>query len=346
MRPLTSVRLQLAFAQEQGVAAASCLAGTGISEAALADPDAIIEASQELRFIENLCAHLPAPVLQGLAMGQRYLLSSYGPWGFALLSSKTFRDAVELGLRYLSLTYSFMDIQLEEDPAREEVSLVLDVAHLPPITRPYLLGREASAIMVIQEALFGGRLPLLALEFALPPQPSEPFRAIFDSVPRFNCTRSRAIFSADLLAMPLPQANPVTARLCEEQCQLLLAKRDGQGQVTAAVRQHLLRQPGYFPSMEEVADGLAVSTRTLRRQLLREDTHFQAVIDGVRRMLAEQWLATDMLALDAIALRLGYTDTSNFIHAFRRWTGATPAKYRRDAKRHAQYTQASSAHRE
>ena len=34
-------------------------------------------------------------------------------------------------------------------------------------------------------------------------------------------------------------------------------------------------------------------------------------------------------ALEVIAERVGYSDLANFTRAFRRWTGTTPAQYRR-----------------
>lgn len=330
LRAITSVRLQVAYAAEQGISVARSLAGCGVDAAMLQQADATIEAEQELAVIRNLCRELDDPVVHGLAMGQRYHLSSYGVWGFALLSSPTFGDAIRLGLRYLGLTFAFLDIRLEE--VGDEAILVLDDTALDDEVRPYLLARDSSAIMVIQEELFSLRVPLTTLNLRLPPQDSAPFEAVFGRAPVFAAARSEAAFANGLLAMLLPQANPVTARLCEEQCHQLLVQRHSRGGIAAGLRRRLLQYPGRFPDMEVLAQEMHMSSRTLRRHLDKEGTGYQELLDEVRRMLAEQWLTLGILTLEEISERLGYSELSNFIHAFRRWTGQSPARFRRAMK--------------
>lgn len=77
-------------------------------------------------------------------------------------------------------------------------------------------------------------------------------------------------------------------------------------------------------SMDAVAAALGVSTRTLRRQLAGEATSYRRLVDEVRLELAERMLATGLLSVEDVALRLGYAEASSFIHAFRRLTGRTP----------------------
>ncbi len=80
--------------------------------------------------------------------------------------------------------------------------------------------------------------------------------------------------------------------------------------------------------MAEVAAGLAMSERTLRRRLTAVGTRYQSLLDEVRQALAEEMLDTGLLSVEDVAQRLGYAEASSFIHAFRRWRGETPARYR------------------
>ena len=50
----------------------------------------------------------------------------------------------------------------------------------------------------------------------------------------------------------------------------------------------------------------------------------------MRRALAEEMLTATPLSVSDVAIRLGYAESSTFIYAFKRWTGATPAAYRRE----------------
>ena len=82
--------------------------------------------------------------------------------------------------------------------------------------------------------------------------------------------------------------------------------------------------------MTDVAAGIGLSTRTLRRRLAAEGASYQGVLDEVRESLAERMLATGRLTVEDVAQRLGYAEASSFIHAFRRWKGTTPAAYVRE----------------
>jgi AraC-like DNA-binding protein len=82
-------------------------------------------------------------------------------------------------------------------------------------------------------------------------------------------------------------------------------------------------------SVEEVARALALSPRTLQRRLERAGTTFGALIDDARRSAALEHLRNPRVAIKETAFLLGFSEPSTFYRAFRRWTGATPASYRR-----------------
>ncbi|WP_309645815.1 helix-turn-helix transcriptional regulator [Phenylobacterium sp.] len=82
------------------------------------------------------------------------------------------------------------------------------------------------------------------------------------------------------------------------------------------------------PTFACVAAKLVVSHRTLRRRLKAEGTSYSKLLAMVRLEAARRCLANDNLTIDEIAYQLGYTEPTNFRHAFRRWTGQPPSAYR------------------
>ena len=78
---------------------------------------------------------------------------------------------------------------------------------------------------------------------------------------------------------------------------------------------------------------LAVSQRSLQGKLKEEGTTYQAVLDSVRRELATAYLEDDGLSLAEIAFLLGYADQSAFNHAFHKWTGDSPLRFKEREKR-------------
>jgi AraC-like DNA-binding protein len=86
------------------------------------------------------------------------------------------------------------------------------------------------------------------------------------------------------------------------------------------------------PGLGRVARQLGVSQRSLQDRLRREGTSYQAVLDSVRKQLATAHLLEGELSLAEIAFLLGYADQSAFTHAFRKWTGTSPTRYRECAR--------------
>lgn len=145
--------------------------------------------------------------------------------------------------------------------------------------------------------------------------------------PRFGSDVNRGVFDAGLLDLPMPQANELTARACEEQCAAILAGRRVRGGVAEQVRRRLAALDGPR-SMAEVARELHLSPRTLRRRLADEGTAFRALAEEVTITFAEELLADPALTVDDIAARLGYSDGSSLTRAFVRVHGIPPGRYR------------------
>ena len=77
-------------------------------------------------------------------------------------------------------------------------------------------------------------------------------------------------------------------------------------------------------SIEAVAGKLGLSRQTLYRRLRAEGVTFEQVLDGLRRELAEQYLAGAKVSVDETAYLTGFSDRAAFSRAFKRWTGRSP----------------------
>ncbi len=94
-----------------------------------------------------------------------------------------------------------------------------------------------------------------------------------------------------------------------------------------------VRQDFSDSSSESVARKLSISDRTLRRRLAAEGFSFQEIVSALRYEQAQKALASTQLSIGDIARFLGYSDASNFGHAFRQWSGMSPRQYRKQAPR-------------
>lgn len=330
-RGAASVQLLYRWGLNQGLSARQCLADTGLSAEQLTDPQAEIEGRQEWQLVENLVAALGDDGGQGVQTGELYHLATYGIWGFALMSSPTFRDAALLGIQFLELTFAFTHIQLREHDGR--ALLTVDGSALPAPVRRFMVERDVSAIAVLEQELFGVPEAGREVWFSAPaPKDLAPYHAVFQRTPLFGQPLDALVLSADRLDQPLPLGNPLTQQRCVLHCQQLLDARLARRGLAGRVRDLLVARVAQMPDMEQVAAELGLCSRTLRRQLAEQGVGFRQLRDEVRQGLAEALLHPGGLAVEQVAARLGYPSASNFIHAFRRWTGQTPGRYVRQRR--------------
>lgn len=85
---------------------------------------------------------------------------------------------------------------------------------------------------------------------------------------------------------------------------------------------------GDVPLIRDVAKQLAVSTRTLQLYLKNEGSSYSELLDKAREKLASQYLKNMSFSIDEIAYLLGFSETSAFSRAFKRWTSHTPREFR------------------
>lgn len=99
--------------------------------------------------------------------------------------------------------------------------------------------------------------------------------------------------------------------------------------VAMRVRQHLV-DTETEPTLASIATALNVSPRSLQRHLASEDKSFQDVLDEARRELARHWLSSRQAGrarnMTELALVLGFSSSSAFSRAFRRWFDMTPGQ--------------------
>jgi AraC-like DNA-binding protein len=299
-------------------------AGLPVSDAALADPATRLP----MPVVEALVARartLTGEPALGYYLGLQMRVSAHGYLGFAAMVASTAGEALALAARFAPTRTTALELRVQAEG--ELASLVIEERTPLGTAQDVILLALVVGIQRIGEALTGRSLAGYAdFAFAEPP-----YLARFDQLAsrmRFGRPAHRLVFPRAVLDLPLAMADPVALRLAREQCERELdALGHGRG-VATQVRALLAAKPEGFLSLDEVAEHMGVSSRTLKRKLAEHGTDFSTILDEERRDRALLLLGSD-IALETIALRVGYSDLANFARAFRRWTGATPAAFRR-----------------
>jgi AraC-like DNA-binding protein len=157
--------------------------------------------------------------------------------------------------------------------------------------------------------------------------------AFFRAPVRFSTGMNGLFFPATLLNEPCVRNDPSLLTVLERYAAALLDRTPRGSGLAERVRATLLQEIREGePKASNVANRLKMSVRTLNRLLGNEGTTFRELLDHLRNELAVRHLREDTLAIAEIAFLLGFSELSAFYRAFHRWTGQSPAEFRRSLR--------------
>jgi len=162
-------------------------------------------------------------------------------------------------------------------------------------------------------------------------QPTTPSRipGLFDCPLNFDRDSCGLSFSAHHLEYPINRsADQVQAMLERFPCDLFYVDQrshTGAERIASMIGQDFSRP---IPGVEEVAKRMNMSVPTLHRHLQKEHTSYQKIKNDCRYKAAVAYLKQEAYTVDQVASLLGYSDTSTFYRAFKKWAGMTPMEYR------------------
>lgn len=138
-----------------------------------------------------------------------------------------------------------------------------------------------------------------------------------------------ASFNANLLDLPIRRDEAALASFLDGAPGkiTMLYRRDRE--MVIRVRDLLRAALPETLSLDDIADRLHLSPRTVHRRLEEEGSSFRGIKDALRRDMALARLTKTRDSIAKVAADLGYADTSAFYRAFVEWTGMAPVRYRR-----------------
>ena len=291
------------------------------SQAVVAGPDAMI-------LLEAAVALTGDPCL-ALRLGQRVGITSYGSFGFALMSCANLRESVRLLLRYGQAFFQPTWIAYEHEGG---MLLRANIARGTAAQQQLVTELCFSNLNAVGRSLYGSQVEAaqgVELHLSYPrPAHSDCYKSAFNVPVTFDCEFSQLLLPAQVLDTPVKTANRSEHVVFHQQCEELLRGLNSVEKTTSAVRQVLIQSAGDFFDIAEVAESLNMSERTLRRHLEAESTSFRSICDEIRNLLSKEYLVATELTVADIAHLLNYAETVNFRRAFVRWNGVTPSEYR------------------
>ena len=273
--------------------------------------------------------HLTGDPYLGIAMGSEFKISELGVLGYAALSSSNLVQSRELFTKYDALVEHILTPSSEVAGGK----WVTELAESFPLGEilPFAVEEFISRTKGLASSLTNQPFPVLELRVSYAqPEDLTPYKECFDCPIFFRQPRNLVVWDIEHLEDPISLANHEVFKLCEQQCQMLVNKMADESLLSSNIRDALVKFPGEFPSLEQMAGRLKMGSRTLRRRLVKENLTYQQILEDTRKGLAIQYLEYTSLTPKEIGFLLGYNSVSNFRRAFKGWTGKKLTDYRQN----------------
>lgn len=298
------------FLRANGLHAASILRESGIPPAQLGDPEAWFD--RDVCFaLEERVAKLTGLPLYGPSIASHYELPQLGWWGKSIAQSPNLIAALRFAVRTVDTLQRGTELSLTQNRR----SLDLDFRYLgrgsvDPIQ--HVLG---TLVVLRKIGLMTGIPDAISVKIA------RPHSAIFAELPNylgvsleFDCDCDGVRFDNDILHETLSGHPPLPTPFME-------TTHDAIALIAGML-------PYEVPTRERIAQRLKMSGRTLQRRLNDWGITFEEIVDEYRRERAVKQITRSDRSILEIAYSLGYSDSSHFTRAFRRWTGLSPKAFR------------------
>jgi AraC-like DNA-binding protein len=292
------------------------------------DPDDRIPFAQLVDLYEK-AAQLTGDKNFGLHVGESVDPKLFDVVGYSALNSPTLGDAFARVARYHSIWTDGATFTLESSNETSAIvylyvdDTICDHRHDAEMT--------LATVTTLCRNIASPEFTPIAVEF----QHDEPadiseHQQLFRCPIKFNARSNKLHFPSSYLSLPIEKADASLCALLDRHAEELLAKFPPRDSVVDQVRSIIAGEfRGGDPSLEHVADQLRLTPRTLQRKLQELGTSHNELLEQMRRQLAMRYLREREMAICEVAYLLGFSESSSFHRAFKRWTGLTPKEFRK-----------------
>jgi AraC-like DNA-binding protein len=311
--------------EELGVRASAVLRRAGLPQGYMDQPRVLVS-TKELFALWRAVADVSTNPAIGLLLGTETKTERFHPVSLAALSTENFGAAVGQMARYKQLTCP-EEILQENDG--EEWSIQFRWRLADEIEPLVLIECAFAWVLSVARHGTGTRLSPLRVEFTQPRPHVKTIERHFGCPMVCGAPRNAIVFRATDAQRPFVTRNAELLGMLAPQFEEELKRENGDENFVERVRIAIQQKlTGQRPTIEDIADALHVSPRTLQRRLQDEGSSFQRVLEDARHQLARHYLNNSVLELNEAAYLLGYNDANSFVRAFRTWEGVPPARWR------------------
>lgn len=295
----------------------------GIDPAVFEDPEGRVPAAAALKLWDE-AARITADPHLGLHVAEDHH-EALGVFEYALRAADTLGDAWRRGCRYFKLMHPDTEPELVDVGG----TTVMLRFNMPSILPRYIPDQIMASFLLRGREATGRDWSPDRVLFTYPePDDTGELRRIFRSNLRFRAETNALVLQRELLDLHQRTADAGLSVILAQYAEELIGRLPDTEDVVSRVQRRISRElSNGDPGVEGVARALGMSQRTLHRRLREHETSYREILEELRYDLAMRHLEARTLSVGEIAFLLGYSETSTFHRAFKRWSGCSPSEH-------------------
>lgn len=311
---------------QQGIDSLSLFQQAGLDPKVLNDPNGRYPLPGTTRLWE-LAIQASGNEALGLIVSRYVQPTTFHALGYSLMASASLKAAFERLARYFRIVTDAGGLEFEAKAQGYCFRMTPQAGEVQP--SPAALDAFMAVNLRMCRALAGRDFKPLRVRLQRPePADRSPYEQLFQAPIAFGADETAMDFARAPMEATLPQANPELARHNDEILLRYLA-RHGHDNLAEQVRACIVDSLSQGePAQEQVARQLNMSLRNLQRKLKESGTSYSQILDQCREELARSYLLDASYSVGEITYLLGFSDTSSFSRACKRWTGLSPSTFR------------------
>jgi AraC-like DNA-binding protein len=321
-------RLACARLDEMGKDPTVILSKVGLTPEQARDPAIRLEVRTQIKLLE-LAAEEVQDEWLGFRLARSFDLRDIGLVYYVIASSDQLADALRNAERYSQINNEGVRLRfLMQDGT---AAIALDYVNVDRHADRHQIEFWLVTLVRICRQVTNGRLvpSRLKTKHFRNGTPAE-FRAFFGVDIEFGANADEICFPRPMALLSVVGRDEHLNELLRRYAEEALARKPRERLTVRSKAEDILPKllPHGRAMASEVARRLGMSSRTLSRKLAEEGTSFAEILDQLRAALAKRYLHDETLPVSEIAWLLGYREVSSLTHAFKRWTGMTPRRFR------------------
>ncbi len=271
-------------------------------------------------------------IFTGFHTAKYMKISDFGIAGYVLMNCRNMKQVLEKYETYHQLmgNVTRLAVNIEDDRVKYCWRPVKDLPlEIERIVMEYLV----ASIITHSYELTGKKLQIQEVEFSWPaPDDLSEYTQLLGSRLSFDKPQTALYFDKSYLKLPVKTSNSELLSVFESHAQERYRKLTGNSSLSEKVTGLLIDRITCLPKMESLAEELGMSPRNFQMVLKDEGTSYLKLRDKIRFEYAKRALETDSCTAAEISVRLGFSEPSAFFRTFKRWSGKTPGRYRKEER--------------